>query len=221
MSLPDPILRRGADLGAEERAVLMTHPAVGAQFLSRFAPLAPLAPIVRAHHERYNGEGYPDGLRGTAIPIETRLIGVVNAFRHQLETAPGVTITQALTGLREARETDLDPAMVDALAALCERAQLAGQGWLQRLRLPEGDPTPAVAQAHSPKDLLTVADSRELRIIYRIAQEMGAVLDLDVLLKRIVTIVREVMGYYLVSLLLPTGKAPGEIPAQANAYNMS
>ena len=217
VSLPDPILRRGADLGAEERAVLMTHPAVGAQFLSRFAPLAPLAPIVRAHHERYNGEGYPDGLRGTAIPIETRLIGVVNAFRNQLEAAPGVTIAQALTGLREARETDLDPAVVDALAALCERAQLAGQGWLQGLRLPEGDPTPAVAQAHSPKDLLTVADSRELRIIYRIAQEMGAVLDLDVLLKRIVTIVREVMGYYLVSLLLPTGKAPGEIRVGAHS----
>jgi diguanylate cyclase (GGDEF)-like protein len=64
---------------------------------------------------------------------------------------------------------------------------------------------------------LTVADSRELRIIYRIAQEMGAVLDLDVLLKRIVTIVREVMGYYLVSLLLPTGTAPGELRVGAHS----
>src|SRR5438105_15116061 len=58
-----------------------------------------------------------------------------------------------------------------------------------------------------PKDILGVADSRELRIIYRIAQETTAVLDLDTLLTRIVTIIREVMGYYMVSILLPVNDA--------------
>ena len=57
------------------------------------------------------------------------------------------------------------------------------------------------------KDILSVADSRELRIIYRIAQETTAVLDLDTLLSRIVTIIREVMGYYMVSILLPVNEA--------------
>src|SRR5438094_1695608 len=57
------------------------------------------------------------------------------------------------------------------------------------------------------KDILSVADSRELRIIYRIAQETTAVLDLDTLLSRIVTIIREVIGYYMVSILLPVNEA--------------
>src|SRR6202022_789705 len=59
----------------------------------------------------------------------------------------------------------------------------------------------------APRDILSVADSRELRIIYRIAQETTAVLDLDTLLTRIVTIIRDVMGYYMVSILLPANQA--------------
>src|SRR5207245_2639233 len=134
INLPDSILRKRGRLDAEERALMMTHPVVAADVLQRFKPLTDLAPIVRAHHEWFNGEGYPDGLKAEAIPIETRIISVVNAF-------------------------------------------------------------------------FSVADSRELRIIYRIAQETTAVLDLDTLLSRIVTIIRDVMGYYMVSILLPVNDA--------------
>src|SRR5207244_5042714 len=65
--------------------------------------------------------------------------------------------------------------------------------------------TPSVPAG--PKDILSVADSRELRIIYRIAQETNAVLDLGTLLSRIVNIIRDVMGYYMVSILLPGDRA--------------
>ena len=218
LGLPDATLGKSRRLDPEERAVLMTHPVVGAQFLARFKPLARLAPIVRAHHERYNGEGYPDGLRGDAIPVETRLIGVVNLFRNLLEEAPRTAeIRLTLDRVRQSSGSDLDPAMVDALAAMCEQAETEGQDWLERLRPKEGEPRPALARPGGPKDVHTVADSRELRIIYRIAQETSAVLDLDVLLKRIVAIVREVMGYYLVSLLLPTGQGPGELRVGAHS----
>jgi diguanylate cyclase (GGDEF)-like protein len=66
---------------------------------------------------------------------------------------------------------------------------------------------PAPQLASGPKDILSVADSRELRIIYRIAQEANAVLDLDTFLSRIVNIIRDVMGYYMVSILLPGSDA--------------
>src|SRR5690349_24200444 len=68
LSLPDSTLGKRGRLDAEERALMMTHPAVAADLLARFSPLADLAPLVRSHHEWFNGEGYPDGLKGEAIP---------------------------------------------------------------------------------------------------------------------------------------------------------
>src|SRR5207237_10741307 len=80
LALPESILKKQRRLKAEQRAVMMTHPVLAADLLKRFRPLAALAPLVRAHHEWFNGEGYPDRLKGDGIPIETRLGSVVNAF---------------------------------------------------------------------------------------------------------------------------------------------
>src|SRR5207237_455338 len=80
LNLPDTILKNRGRLDSEERALMMTHPIVAADLLRRFKPLADLAPLVRSHHEWFNGEGYPDGLKGEAIPIETRIVSVINAF---------------------------------------------------------------------------------------------------------------------------------------------
>src|SRR5438046_2169053 len=76
INLPDSILRKRGRLDADERALMMTHPVVAADVLQRFKPLTDLAPIVRAHHEWFNGDGYPDGLKAEAIPIETGTISV-------------------------------------------------------------------------------------------------------------------------------------------------
>jgi len=70
----------------------------------------------------------------------------------------------------------------------------------------------------APRDVLTVTDSRELRIIYRIAQETSAVLDLDALLPRIVDIIREVMGYYMVAVMLPADGVVGLAVGAQSGY---
>jgi len=207
INLPDSILRKRGRLDAEERALMMTHPVVAADVLQRFKPLTDLAPIVRAHHEWFNGDGYPDGLKAEAIPIETRIISVVNAFFNvtfDLPLKTEQTVAEGLEELTRFAGINLDPKITEALVVMCREAGSRGTPWYEQLLV-------ELFAAHSAptgvKDILSVADSRELRIIYRIARETTAVLDLDTLLSRIVTIIREVMGYKMVSIFLPVNSA--------------
>ena len=203
--LPDSILNKRGRLDSEERALLMTHPVVAADLLRRFSPLAELAPLVRAHHEWFNGEGYPDGRKGEAIPLETRIVSIVNAFfsvSFDLPFKSETTIAEGLDELTRSGGTILDPALTEAFIRMFREADAARAPWLRQLTeallAPQAAPLPS-----GPKDILSLADSRELRIIYRIAQETNAVLDLSTLLSRIVDIIRDVMGYNMVSILLP------------------
>lgn len=218
LHLPDSILKKHGRLDSEERAVMMTHPVVAADLLRRFKPLAPLAPMVRSHHEWFNGEGYPDGLRGEQIPLETRIISVTNAFFNvtfDLRVKTESTVEEGLQELTRFAGVNLDPTVVDAFVVLCREAASSQASWYRQMidTLLASQPAPA---SSAPRDILGVADSRELRIIYRVAQETSAVLDLDTLLNRIVTIIREVMDYYMVSILLPGPKA-GDLQVRAQS----
>jgi GAF domain-containing protein len=209
LNLPDTILKNRGRLDSEERALMMTHPIVASDLLRRFKPLAELAPLVRSHHEWFNGEGYPDGLKGEAIPIETRIVSVINAFFNVTFDLPIKTETTVAEGLQELTRfggINLDPELIDAFVLMCGEAESTRRPWFQTLMAAMFS-SHASALPTGPKDILSVADSRELRIIYRIAQETTAVLDLDTLLTRIVTIIRDVMAYYMVSILLPANQA--------------
>jgi diguanylate cyclase (GGDEF)-like protein len=218
LSLPDSIIKKQKRLDPEERAVMMTHPVLAAQLLSRFASLRDLAPLVRAHHEWFNGHGYPDGLAGDAIPLETRLVAVVNAFFNvtfDLSTRTEATIRDGLSELSQFAGVGLDPEVTRAFTTMCQQAEISQAPWYRRLVEALREPQAPVAPS-GPRDVLTVADSRELRIIYRVAQETTAVLDLGALLQRIVDIIREVMGYYMVAVMLP-GESPGELTVGAQS----
>jgi diguanylate cyclase (GGDEF)-like protein len=206
LSLPDSILKKRGRLDAEERALLMTHPVVAADLLQRFKPLADLAPLVRSHHEWFNGEGYPDGIRGESIPLETRVIAVVNGFFNvtfELPHKSERTVDEGLEELAHFGGIGLDPNLTPKFIDMVREAAARPLAWYQEL---EQKLLAAQPAATASKDILSVADSRELRIIYRIAQETTAVLELATLLDRIVKIIRDVMGYYLVSILLPGDK---------------
>src|SRR3989475_10161856 len=121
ISRPDRILRKRGRLDAEERALMMTRPVVAADVLQRFKPLNDLAPIVRAHHEWFNGEGYPDGLKAEAIPIETRIISVINAFFNvtfDLPTKTEQTVTEGLEELTRFAGINLDPRGTEGLVGV-------------------------------------------------------------------------------------------------------
>ncbi|HXN57938.1 MAG TPA: diguanylate cyclase, partial [Candidatus Angelobacter sp.] len=217
LNVPESILQQRSRPSAEERALIMTHPVVAADLLGRFKPLADLAPLVRSHHELFNGEGYPDGLAGEAIPLETRVISVVTAFFNDTVDRPiktATTLAEGLEQLTRFKGANLDPGLTDAFIRMCREAESNQAPWFAQLQ--EALKTPEPSTPAAQRDVLSVADSRELRIIYRIAQETTSVLDLDTLLGRIVTIIREVMGYYMVAILLPGSKA-GELRVGAHS----
>ncbi len=221
LGMPDSILNKETRLNSEERAIMMTHPGVGAELLSRFDSLAELGPLVQAHHEWFNGEGYPDGLSGKAIPVETRIVAVVNAFFNvtlDLPVTIQATLADGINELRRFAGIGLDPTVVEAFIMMWETAARMQAPWYERLvQASMQRQTPI--RGGRPRDVLSVADSRELRIIYRVAQESSAVLDLDVVLQRIVDILREVMGYYMVAVILPVEGAPGLIVGAQSGYS--
>jgi putative nucleotidyltransferase with HDIG domain len=121
---PRRILLKPGPLDEVEWTIVRDHSAVGARILERVSSLARCAPIVRAHHERFDGNGYPDRLAGLNIPFEARMIAVADAFHAMIGDRPyarAVAPRAALQILRDGRGTQWDPDVVDAMDALVTR----------------------------------------------------------------------------------------------------
>ncbi len=99
-------------LTALERLNMLTHPEVGEAMVSVHPPLAPLAELVRHHHERYDGRGYPDGLAGGQIPIGAAVLAVSEAFATMISEQPyqqARTWHEALGEIRQGSGTQFHP----------------------------------------------------------------------------------------------------------------
>lgn len=105
------------------------HPEMGEKILEPIERLGDVRPIVRACHEHFDGSGYPDGLSGDAIPVESRIILVVDAFHAMTTDRPyrdGLSYDEARRRLIESSGTQFDPRIVDVLLWLFdENPQLA------------------------------------------------------------------------------------------------
>ncbi|MEO8463443.1 MAG: HD domain-containing phosphohydrolase, partial [Chloroflexota bacterium] len=102
----------------EERMVMNAHPVLGAEIIAPVARLAPELPIIRHHHEWYNGSGYPDRLMGDEIPRLARILHVADAFEAMTAARPyrmnPLSSEQALAELRKFAGVQFDPEVVDA-----------------------------------------------------------------------------------------------------------
>ena len=110
--------------GAAEFETMKHHAARGAHIAKTSRVLKHVAEVVRAHHERYAGGGYPDGLRGEAIPIESRIVAVADTFDALTSTRvyrPLRPWSEALVELRRVAGTQLDPDCVEAFASWLEK----------------------------------------------------------------------------------------------------
>jgi HD-GYP domain-containing protein (c-di-GMP phosphodiesterase class II) len=115
--VPGVVLNKPGPLTAEERSLMRCHSAWGAETLAGVAGLEAVATIVRFHHERWDGGGYPDGLRGACIPLASRIIAVCDSFGAMTCDRPyrdGMPVDDALSELRAGAGTQFDPAVVDA-----------------------------------------------------------------------------------------------------------
>jgi putative nucleotidyltransferase with HDIG domain len=124
ISLPDEILLHAFALSVDDQALLDRHPALGAEMLLSIPTMAAAAAAVRAHHERWNGAGYPDGLRGEAIPLPSRIVAVCDAFVAVATDGPhrrGIGADRALDYVRRHRGSHFDPRIADCLVATITR----------------------------------------------------------------------------------------------------
>jgi two-component system cell cycle response regulator len=120
IAIPDAILHKAGALDANERLFMRQYPIVGQRILRSAPALAPIAPLVRSLHERWDGHGYPDGLRGTEVAIGARIISVCDAYHSMRSHHPyreARTKAEALDELRRCSGTQFDPDVVDALSA--------------------------------------------------------------------------------------------------------
>jgi putative nucleotidyltransferase with HDIG domain len=110
------IIRKPGKLTAEEQALMWLHPKVSASIIEHLEILGESAQMVRHHHERWDGTGYPDGLKGEEIPLGSRIILVADAFDALVTTRPyrkGASRAEALEVIRQHAGTQFDPAVVE------------------------------------------------------------------------------------------------------------
>src|ERR1700730_10577080 len=139
VAIPDGILFKAGTLDEQERAVMERHPVIGEEIIREIAFLQPARPLVRHHHERWDGAGYPDGLAGQEIPLVARVFALADALDALTSDRP----YRAAVGIAEARDViessdgQFDPSVLEAFAAIsderieeirCRGSDLQGSG---------------------------------------------------------------------------------------------
>jgi HD-GYP domain-containing protein (c-di-GMP phosphodiesterase class II) len=124
LTIPPWVLQKPGPLTTGERSLMEAHSVTGQKILERRPALLPLGPLVRATHERWDGNGYPDRLRGSAIPLPARMVAVCDAFdamTHTRSYRRSVTIGVALDELRAGCGTQFDPGAVEPFCTMLEK----------------------------------------------------------------------------------------------------
>ncbi len=137
LAVPAHIVNKPGKLTPVEFEKMKIHTTVGAQILSRVDFPYPVTPIVRHHHEQWDGRGYPDGLQGEQIPVTARIIAVVDCFDSVREDRPyrrGMTHDEAVAYLLRGAGNQFDPALVDLFIEHLPRfeAEIASAGLQQQ-----------------------------------------------------------------------------------------
>lgn len=123
LGVPDAILLKPGRLTKEEYNTIKQHSVLGANILESSHTLRGLIPIVRHHHERYDGRGYPDGLKGTDIPIEARIVALADAVEAMASDRPyrkGLSRDEILKEIMKNAGTQFDPQVVEAFVEIVE-----------------------------------------------------------------------------------------------------
>ncbi|HPP31776.1 MAG TPA: HD-GYP domain-containing protein, partial [Soehngenia sp.] len=116
IGIKDEILNKAGKLTQEEYEIIMKHPSIGAEIIGKVHFLNDVTKIVRHHHEKYDGSGYPDGLKGEEIPIEASILMIADSYDAMTTDRPyrkALTKEMAIEELRKYSGTQFDPRLVD------------------------------------------------------------------------------------------------------------
>ncbi len=200
LAVPEQIISKPGKLSREEFEKMKVHPIVGAEILERVAFPYPVAPIVRSHHERWDGSGYPDGLAGEDIPIGARVLGAVDcldALASPRQYRPALALADAMEKVKERSGTWFDPHIVNILESryidLERMAQVAEGasttlGLSRTVRVERGvEPAAGFERSdltHGAPDsadfLTSIASARqEAQTMFELSQDLGVSLSLS------------------------------------------
>jgi diguanylate cyclase (GGDEF)-like protein/putative nucleotidyltransferase with HDIG domain len=213
VGVPDYILRKPSRLTQHEFSAIANHAAIGAEIISRAKFPQPVEQIVLAHHEHWDGSGYPRGVKGEQIPLLARILTLVDCFNALLTDRPyreAMSIEQAVEVLREERGKMFDPRVVDAFLVSVPRfrEQLRGELEAERRLASEavasmeqfqqddaagGDARDQSIRRHALQRLALIPD--QLVAFYDILSNLGADLNFDKSIKECLTIVRRIVPY--------------------------
>jgi len=133
IGIAEEILLKPGALTDDEMAQMRHHPLIGANILKPVAFPWAITPVVRHHHEYFDGTGYPAGLRGDEIPLLARILTAADSYEAMTADRPyrtGLSSTDAIAELRRCSGTQFDPRIVDALVSIVEELELTGEGVL-------------------------------------------------------------------------------------------
>ena len=214
LAVPDHIINKPGRLTPEEFEKMKIHPIIGANILERVAFPYPVAPIVRSHHEKWNGMGYPDGLKGTEIPIGARILAAVDcldAMSSDRQYRKAVSLDEAMILIAEESGTSYDPRVVEILQRRYlefERHAVCGLGEARRNALSfshaleKGEPGAGfeldrVDRREIPSDFYhSIASARqEAHTLFELSQDLGSSLSLDETLSLVALRLRKLVPY--------------------------
>lgn len=136
IAIPDQILQKPGPLTAEEWLLVQTHAAIGASILAQASHLQHLVPLVRHHHERHDGKGYPDGLKGDEIPLGAMIINLADSFdtmtTRRVYRSP-LSLEAGLAELVRCSGTQFHPEVVAAMERVVAKAVATGEPWVATL----------------------------------------------------------------------------------------
>ena len=139
----DSILNKPSNLTEEERELVKSHPVVGAQILQPVRTFSKHVAGIRSHHEMYDGSGYPDGLKGTDIPLAARVVSLADAFDAMTSTRPyrvGLPLAFAMEEIQKMRGRQFCPESVDAFMGVLRATGVSAAAAPQEETA--GDPSP-------------------------------------------------------------------------------
>jgi diguanylate cyclase (GGDEF)-like protein/putative nucleotidyltransferase with HDIG domain len=240
LAIPEHILSKGGLLTREEFEAVKIHVDVGAEIVESIGFPYPVADIVRSHHERWNGTGYPRGLKAGEIPIGARILAVadtLDALLTHKPYRPALRLEEALDRLAAESGVHFDPRVIDVLlrryAGLEERLRQSDATWvaddLHRLKeafapIRQSSPPPERVLDAEPAFLSRIAQSREeAQTLLEITQDLGKSLQLDESLPAVAKRLRKLIPFdsCVVYLLNEQTLAPRYAAGESTSLLMS
>lgn len=226
LAVPEHILTKPGKLTPEEFAKMKVHPLVGAEIVEQVQFPYPVAPIVRAHHEKWDGSGYPFGLKGDDIPLGARILSVadcLDALTSNREYRQAIPLNEGVQQIAAEAGKSFDPAIVDvlmlryreldqmALENLDGNALLSKHRKVEKGKAPDAGldvwALPSSTHDNRPTDFLSTISSagREGQLLRELGQELASTLDLTEICDRLEHVLRSMIPAEAMAIFLRQG----------------